>query len=121
MAPYMNSHESAIDITVDVDSLKSKVGVSEIKLEAAAKPPVADDYMYDFKYNHALPTTDVLGVEIPVDCDAQKEAEGIVDSLSKVMGAGDAQGFTDLFLPYGMLFLSLYTSHVQYDTHEYTT
>ncbi|KAM5344357.1 hypothetical protein ACJ41O_012894 [Fusarium nematophilum] len=77
MAPYINAHESAIDTQLDVDHVKNKVGVSDVKLEATAKPPVADDYMYDFKYNHALPTLNVLGVEIPVDCDAQKEAEGV--------------------------------------------
>lgn len=63
--------------------------------------PVADDFMYDFKYNHSLPTTDVLGIEIPVDCDAQKEAEGIVARLSKAASEGDAQAFAALFLDYG--------------------
>ena len=63
--------------------------------------PVADDFMYDFKYNHPLPTTDVLGVKIPTDCDAQKEAEGIVARLSKATSEGDAQAFAGLFLDYG--------------------
>lgn len=103
MAPYLNSHESAIDSILDVDRIKAKVGVKDVKLEATAKPPVADDYMYDFKYNHALPTTDVLGIEIPADCDAQKEAEALVTRLSKVLGEGDAQGFANLFLEHGML------------------
>lgn len=102
MAPYLNSHESAIDSNVDLDRLKTKAGVNNVKLAATAKPPVPDDYMYDFKYNHALPTSDVLGIEIPADCNAQKEAEGIVDSLSEVMGKGDAQGFADLFIESGM-------------------
>lgn len=101
MAPYINAHESAIDDTVDTSHVKSKIGVSQIKLEATAKPPVADDYMYDFKYNHALPTSDVLQIEIPDDCDAQKEARSIVSRLSEVLGKGDAQGFADLFLEYG--------------------
>lgn len=101
MAPYINAHESAIDSSVDTSHVKSKIGVSQVKLEATAKPPVADDYMYDFKYNHELPTTDVLGIEIPADCDAQKEAETIVSGLSEVLGKGDAQGFTDMFLEYG--------------------
>lgn len=101
MAPYINSHECALDSDVNLDALKSKIGVSDVKLGAAAKPPVADDYMYDFKYNHALPTTDVLGIEIPSDCDARKEAENIIGALSTVLGNGDAQGFTDMFLEYG--------------------
>ncbi|VUC28219.1 unnamed protein product [Clonostachys rosea] len=78
---------------------KSEVTVTHHELP---KPPVADDFMYDFKYNHALPTTDVLGIEIPSDCNAQLEAEGIVKNLSNAMGAGDAQAFTDLFLEYGV-------------------
>ncbi|OJJ56530.1 hypothetical protein ASPSYDRAFT_155937 [Aspergillus sydowii CBS 593.65] len=64
--------------------------------------PVADDFMYDFKYNHSLPTTDVLGVDIPADCDAQKEAEGIVARLSTATSEGDAQAFAALFLDYGV-------------------
>ncbi|CAK7233182.1 hypothetical protein SEUCBS140593_008517 [Sporothrix eucalyptigena] len=65
-------------------------------------PPVADDYLYAFKYNHELPTVDVLGVDIPADINPQKEAEGIVAKLTKVLGSGDADGFTDLFLEYGV-------------------
>lgn len=90
-----------MDNHVDTSRVKKQVGVSQVKLEAAAKPPVADDYMYDFKFNHELPTKDVLGIEIPADCDAQKEAETIVSDLSGVLGRGDAQGFTDMFLEYG--------------------
>lgn len=87
--------------TASREDVKSKIIVDHVEIEVAPKPPVADDFMYDFKYNHALPTTDVLGVEIPSDCDAQKEASSIVTLLSKVMGEGDTQGFTDLFLEYG--------------------
>lgn len=77
-------------------SLKQTDGVQE-----ASTPPVADDYMYDFKYNHALPTKDVLGFQIASDCDAQKEANGIVEQLSRVMNDGNAQAFAELFLEYG--------------------
>jgi len=103
MAPYINAHESVSETSIDVSNLKEKVGIEVVKLEATAKPPVADDYMYDFKYNHALPTTDVLGIEIPADTDAQKEAQGIVDNLSDALAKGDAQAFADLFLDYGEL------------------
>ncbi|CAH0051909.1 unnamed protein product [Clonostachys solani] len=89
MSPYLNGNEPP---TVGDDKIKSKL----------EKPPVADDYMYDFKYNHALPTSDVLGLEIPADCDAHKEAQAIVDQLAEVMGKGDAQGFANLFLEYGV-------------------
>ena len=68
---------------------------------SAEPPPVADDYMYDFKYNHALPTTDALGIEFPKDCDAQVEADGIVKRLSDALGSSDAGAFTEIFLEYG--------------------
>lgn len=101
MAPVIQT--SGADQVVDMADLKSEnnVVVSHVEL---AQPPVADNFMYDFKYNHELPTIDVLGLNIPADCDAQKEAEGIVNRLSEVMGKGDAQGFTDMFLDYGKVF-----------------
>lgn len=91
----------SIDQLPDV---KSDIAVGKHEVP---KPPVADDFMYDFKYNHPLPTTDVLGIEIPADCNAQSEAEGIMKSLSDAMGAGDAQAFTNLFLEYGK-FITFY-------------
>lgn len=94
--------KSAVDGFVGAD-LKSKVIFNHVEIDAAPKLPVADDFMYDFKYNHALPTSDVLGVKIPDDCDAQKEAASIVALLSKVMENADAQGLTDMFLEYGEL------------------
>ena len=94
---------AAVGNKVDNVGLKDQVAVSHVELDDPPKPPIADDFMYDFKYNHALPTTDVLGIEIPTDCDAQKEAEAIVARLSEVMGNGNAQSFTDMFLEYGKL------------------
>ncbi|CAG9983709.1 unnamed protein product [Clonostachys byssicola] len=89
MSPYLNGNDPP---AVGEYLVKSKL----------EKPPVADNYMYDFKYNHALPTSDVLGLEIPADCDAEKEAQRIVDQLAEVMGKGDAQGFANMFLEYGV-------------------
>ncbi|KAI1455145.1 FAD/NAD(P)-binding domain-containing protein [Annulohypoxylon moriforme] len=103
MAPYINGSETyTIGNNADVNHPKGKVGVDHVELVATDKPPVADDYMYDFKYNHTLPTSDVLGIEVPIDCDAQKEAEAIVARLADVLGKGDAQGFADMFLEYGV-------------------
>lgn len=93
--------EIGVNACVDAADLKTKVVVNHVELEVDPKPPVSDDFMYDFKYNHALPTNEVLGTEIPHDCDALKEASSILACLSKVMGEGDSQGFTDLFLEYG--------------------
>ena len=90
----------------DVFDLKAKVVVKDVEVEAHTPPkeekPVSDNFMYDFQYNSPLPTTDVLGVEVPDDCDAEKEAIEIVQRLSEVLGNGDAQGFTDLFLEKGV-------------------
>ena len=98
MAPFVQEFES-----ISIDSIpKTKLPSGNAIFDHDNVPkPVADDFMYDFKFNHPLPTTDILGVEIPANCDAQKEAESIVSRLSEVLGSGDAQGFTDLFLEYG--------------------
>ncbi|CAG8031743.1 unnamed protein product [Penicillium olsonii] len=97
MAPYVQDTAGA-DV-VSQAHLQSKSVA--LKHDSVAKP-VADDFMYDFKYNHSLPTTDVLGIDIPADCDAQKEAEGILAHLSKATSSEDAQAFADLFLDYGV-------------------
>lgn len=91
-----------IDETVAVPVVTKGTGQAPKKQYALEpNPPVADDYMYAFKYNHELPTIDVLGVDIPADANPEKEAQGIVDQLVKVLGSGDANGFADLFLDYG--------------------
>lgn len=94
-----NSHAPAPQ--VDLVDVKSKVVVDHVELEASPAPPVADDFMYDFKYNHPLPTPQSLGINIPAGCDAQQAAESIVSLLSKAMIAGDATAFGDLFLEFG--------------------
>jgi hypothetical protein len=90
-------------------------GVNIVNLKASMKPattltatsasvdvpPVADDYMYDFKYNHPLPTADVLGVKIPKDSDAQYEADKLVQSLSAALHTANAEAFAGLFLEHG--------------------
>lgn len=96
MAPYIQ--ESAGAKPVSKPSLLSE---SAVLNHDQVPKPVADDFMYDFKYNHSLPTTDILAVKIPTDCDAQKEAEGIVAHISAATSEGDAQGFAGLFLDYG--------------------
>jgi hypothetical protein len=100
MAPHA-IYEFPNDDNMDGASIKAKVGTTQVDLGVTPAPPVSDNYMYDFKFNHALPTSDVLGIEVSADCDAQKEAEAIVAQLSRVMGDGDAQAFTDMFIEYG--------------------
>ncbi|KAK5455823.1 hypothetical protein LTS15_005140 [Exophiala xenobiotica] len=93
---------SLADKSVTIADLKAKVIVDHVEVDEVAPGPVGDDFMYDFKYNHSLPTASALGIEIPDDCDAQKAAEEVVADLSKAMGDGDAEAFTNLFLEYGV-------------------
>ncbi|KAJ4269875.1 hypothetical protein NW762_001544 [Fusarium torreyae] len=87
----------------DVTALNAKAASKRAEINGTAeRPPVSDDYMYDFKFNHHLPTTDVLGVQIPEDCDPQVEAEGIIKRLADALGDGNAEAFADLFLEYGV-------------------
>lgn len=97
----ITTHEHDITRHVDLVDLKSKVVVDSVELEASPPPPVADDFMYDFKYNHPLPTLQSLGVSIPTGCDAQEAADSIVAVLSKAMIACDAKAFGELFLDSG--------------------
>ena len=88
--------------TADIHGLKAKTVVSQVEFEATPKPPVADNFMYDFQYNHDLPTIGRFGVvDIPATYDARKEATGITSRLGEAMGNGDAPGFADLFLDFG--------------------
>lgn len=88
---------------VDIAELKAKTVGSHVELEVDPKPPVADNYMYDFKYNHSLPTIDALGGDVPEDIDAGEIAQQLTDRLADCLGRGDAHGFTDMFLEYGEL------------------
>lgn len=101
MAPIALDEPTINNANANVLDLKRKVVVDHVELESGPKAPVADNYMYDFKYNHELPTSDVLGVEVPIDCDVQAEAQGLVARLSDAMGSADAQAFADLFWDYG--------------------
>ncbi|GLA32184.1 hypothetical protein AnigIFM63326_011323 [Aspergillus niger] len=96
-------HDSVLDSNkANMTGFKAEVVVKKLECPSP-KPPVDDNFMYDFKYNHVLPTSDVLGIETPMDCDAQREAEDIAARLSQAMGARDAQTFAEMFLPYAIL------------------
>lgn len=106
MAPTATSFPEA-GADVDIANLKAKVVAGHVEVVEDHKPPVADDFMYDFKYNHTLPTIDALGVDIPQSVNAQVEAEALVQTLLQVLGKGDAPSFAELFLDYGgCLFVS---------------
>ncbi|KAG5757840.1 hypothetical protein H9Q72_014020 [Fusarium xylarioides] len=101
MAPPAVSHHT--NNYVDANDTEVKAAVEHpVSVRVAECPPVSDDYMYDFKYNHRLPTTDVLGIEVPQDCDARAEAERIVHILADALGSGNAEVFANFFLEYGV-------------------
>jgi hypothetical protein len=89
--------QSPADVVAD---LNTKVASAEE--EKTALPALPDNYMYDFKYNHALPTIETLGCDIAADADATKEAEAITARLAEILSQGDMAAFTDLFLDYGV-------------------
>ena len=96
--PHLPARDDRMGSIDTIPEIKSDIVIGKHEIP---KPPVADDFMYDFEYNHPLPTTDLLGIEIPANCNAQVEAEGIVERISNAMGKGDVEAFTDLFLDYG--------------------
>lgn len=85
----------------DLADLKAKSVAGHVEVEVTPAPPVADNFMYDFKYNHSLPTIDVLGRDVPDDVDALQQAHVLTDRLAQVLGSGDGDGFADMFLGYG--------------------
>ncbi|WVF69450.1 hypothetical protein IAT40_004227 [Kwoniella sp. CBS 6097] len=82
--------------------LKAKVVEGNIEIEKSLKLPLADNYMYDFKYNHSLPTIQSLGGDIANDVDPVNAAEDIMARLSEALSSGDAAAFTELFWEYGV-------------------
>ncbi|WWC60719.1 uncharacterized protein I303_103295 [Kwoniella dejecticola CBS 10117] len=82
--------------------LKAKVVEGHVEVEKNPKLPLADNYMYDFKYNHPLPTVEALGQSIAENVDPAQEAQALLGQLSDVLGQGNAAGFADLFLESGV-------------------
>lgn len=86
----------------EIVDLKAKLVDDQVEVvKESPKVALADDFMYDFKYNQTLPTLDVLGVQIAEDVDARKEADALLTRLSEILGQGDAHGFADLFIENG--------------------
>lgn len=67
--------------------------------------PVADDFMYAFKYNAPLPTHDNAGVATDFTQDEEKDArataDGFLERLEQVIQSRDATAFAGLFLDCG--------------------
>lgn len=69
------------------------------------KKPVADDYMYAFKYNFPLPTyadsKDILDFTEGGEKSREEIADRFVKQLEQVIQSRDSQAFADLFLNCG--------------------
>ena len=67
--------------------------------------PVADDYMYAFKYNFPLPTygdgKDVLDLTQDDEKDRSDIADQFIKQLEQIIQSRDSQAFADLFLSCG--------------------
>jgi hypothetical protein len=69
-----------------------------------SKGPVADDYMYAFKYNFPLPThadsddSNVLDFTDDDETDRRAISERFIKELEQVIQSRDSQAFADLFL-----------------------
>ncbi|KAI7204166.1 FAD/NAD(P)-binding domain-containing protein [Hortaea werneckii] len=104
--PFFNGSDTLGSVTTtlrqDTVGINTKAGSKHVESVAAPTPPVADDYMYDFKFNAPLPTSDALGASIPSDCDAQQAAEALLNQLETVFRNRNATDFANLFLDQGV-------------------
>lgn len=71
----------------------------------ALRKPVADDYMYLFKYNFPLPTygdgMNVLDFTEDDEKNGRKIADSFVKQLEQIIQSRDSQAFAELFLSCG--------------------
>lgn len=88
----------------EVDLFKTKNAPTAYRNETWKKP-VADDYMYDFKYNFDLPTHE--NSDYIRDFTEEEErnvytiAKQYVEEISQVIQSKDSKAFADLFLDIG--------------------
>jgi len=103
--PWINiMAPTAVHELVDIPHAKgqqSKIVNGHVELETVAPAPVADNFMYDFKYNHPLPTIDALGADIPHDSDPNQIAESLAADLSTAWSSETGDQFAGMFLDYG--------------------
>jgi len=95
---------TAVQELVDIPCAKgqqSKIVNGHVELEKEGPAPVADNFMYDFKFNHALPTIDTLGAEIPPDSDPNQIAKSLAAELSSAWSSKTGDQFAGMFLDYG--------------------
>lgn len=92
-----------------IDSLKSNLLKAQnapfVYRNDTLKKPVADDYMYAFKYNFPLPThgdeADILDFSESDETDKEALAHQFLQELQQVIQSRDAKTFANMFLDSG--------------------
>jgi len=105
MAPSAVYHEPLAPNTVNKSDLLNVQNAPFVYRNGTIQKPVADDYMYSFKYNFPLPTygddTDVLDFEEYEETHVSAVAERFLKELEQIIQSRDARAFADLFLHSG--------------------
>lgn len=82
------------------------------------KKPVADDYMYAFKYNFPLPTyndgTNVLDFTQKDESGLEAIALRVLKQMEQVIQSRDSQAFADMFLDCGKFRVPMRTRQSQH-------
>lgn len=94
MAPIALNNDRAMP---NIEKLKSKLEDSR----NTTRPPVPDNFMYDFDAVPELPTIDRLGIDIEQDAEASLITAEIVEKLEAACAKGDGEAFAALFLEEG--------------------
>jgi hypothetical protein len=106
MSPIATDHvEHATDSMDRIAALKAKVAQSHGI--ANEKKPIADDYMYAFKYSAPLPLLGDDFVDVN-DSTFQEETTALVARLSEALKGKAAQTYADLFIPQGECLVSCF-------------
>ena len=86
--------------------LKTQTALHTVRdVNGDGKKPVADDYMYAFKYNFPLPTygdgKQILDFSRDDETEEVKIANRFLKELEQVIQSRDSKAFADLFLACG--------------------
>jgi hypothetical protein len=104
MSPIATQDLSSVSVD-PIPSLKARVADSHAAVNN--RKPVADNYMYDFKYNAPLPFIGKEAIEVD-DSTVQTLSESFATDLCAALKNKDANAFSALFLPNGQYQYGLY-------------
>lgn len=105
MAPSAIYHGPLAPNTINKSDLLKVQNAPFVYRNDTTQKPVADDYMYSFKYNFPLPTygdgTDVLDFDADEESQSCDVAERFLKEFEQIIQSRDAKAFADLFLQGG--------------------